>query len=125
MKHEKLTEEVIIFILTQELQELSQLTRYMIAEKFEVNESYLSKRFKKDTGVSLFDYIESAQMYQAAELLKERHDLAIGDVQRMVGVEKNQHFTKKFKKVLGISPSQYRKIFRERMAQEEANGVKQ
>jgi two-component system response regulator YesN len=124
MKHEKLTEEVIIYILTQELQELSQLTRYKIADKFEVNESYLSKRFKKDTGVSLFDYIESAQMYQAAELLKERHELTIGDVQRMVGVEKSQHFTKKFKKVLGIIPSQYRNIFRERQLQEEAENSK-
>jgi YesN/AraC family two-component response regulator len=117
MKHEKLTEEVIIYILTRDLDELSQLTRYKIANKFDVNENYLSKRFKKDTGVSLFDYIESAQMYQAAELLKERHDLSIGDVQRKVGVEKGQHFTKKFKKILGISPSQYRNIFRDRQDQ--------
>lgn len=118
MKHEKLTEEIIIFILTQELPELSQLTRYKLAHKFEVNENYLSKRFKKDTGVSLFDYIESAQMYQAAELLKERNDLSISDVQKLVGVEKNQHFTKKFKKILGISPSQYRNIFRDRHTKE-------
>ncbi len=115
MKHDKLTEEIIIYILTRNLQELSELTRYKIAERFDVNESYLSRRFKKDTQVSLFDYIESAQVHQAAELLKERKDLAVADVQKMVGVEKSQHFSKKFKKILGINPSQYRDIFRGRL----------
>jgi len=114
MKHEKLTEEVIIFILTRNLEELSQLTRYKIAQKFEVNENYLSKKFKKDTHVSLFDYIESAQVHRAAELLKERKDLNVVDVQKMVGIEKKQHFTRKFKKILGISPSQYRDLFKDR-----------
>jgi AraC-like DNA-binding protein len=114
MKHEKLTEEVIIYILTRNLEELSQLTRYKIAQKFEVNENYLSKRFKKDTNVSLFDYIESAQVHRAAELLKERKDLNVRDVQKLVGIEKKQHFTRKFKKILGISPSQYRDLFKDR-----------
>jgi len=112
MKHEKLTEEVIIYILTRDLEELSQLTRYKIAGKFDVNENYLSRRFKKDTQVSLFDYIESAQVHRAAELIKERKDLNITDIQKMVGVEKKQHFNKKFKKILGIGPSQYRDLFR-------------
>ena len=114
MKHEKLSEEVIIHILTRDLQELSQLTRYKIAEKFAVNENYLSRRFKKDTQVSLFDYIESAQVHIAAELLKERKDLTVADVQKIVGIEKSQHFSKKFKKILGITPSQYRDIFKDR-----------
>jgi AraC-like DNA-binding protein len=112
MKHDKLTEEVIIYILTQDIESLSQLTRYKIAEKFGVNENYLSKRFKKDTQVSLFDYIESAQVHMAAELLKERNGLTVADVQKMVGVEKTQHFYKKFKKILGISPTQYRELFK-------------
>jgi two-component system response regulator YesN len=116
MKHEKLTEEVIVYILTLNLQELSQLTRYKIAQIFDVNENYLSKRFKKDTQVSLFDYIESAQVHQAAELLRERADLSVHDVQKLVGIEKNQHFSKKFKKILGINPSQYRDIFRHKLA---------
>ena len=114
MKHEKLTEEVIIYILTRDLEDLSQLTRYKIAQKFDVNESYLSKRFKKDTRVALFDYIESAQVHMAAELLKERENLGVADVQKMVGIEKTQHFYKKFKKILGISPTQYRDLFKDK-----------
>jgi AraC-like DNA-binding protein len=114
MKHEKLTEEVIVYILTRNLKELSQLTRYKIADKFDVNENYLSRRFKKDTQMSLFDYIESAQVHRAAELLKERSDLSVADVQKLVGVEKSQHFSKKFKKILGINPSQYRGIYQDK-----------
>jgi two-component system response regulator YesN len=112
MKHEKLTEEIIIYILTRELEELSQLTRYRIAEKFDVNENYLSRRFKKDTQVSLFDYIESAQVHRAAELLKERQDLSISDIKELVGIEKKQHFNKKFRKIMGINPHQYRELFK-------------
>jgi two-component system response regulator YesN len=111
MKHDKLSEEIIVYILTRNLYELSQLTRYKIAQKFDVNESYLSKRFKKDTNVSLFDYIERAQVHRAAELLKEKEELGVSDVREMVGIEKSQHFSKKFKKILGISPSQYRGLF--------------
>lgn len=114
MKHDKLTEEVIIFILTRDIDELAELTRYKIADKFEVNETYLSKKFKKDTQMSLFDYIESAQVHTAAELLKERKELTISDVMRMVGVEKKQHFNKKFKKILGINPAQYRDLFKDK-----------
>ncbi|UCH96365.1 MAG: helix-turn-helix transcriptional regulator [Candidatus Aminicenantes bacterium] len=114
MKHEKLTEEVIIYILTRDVQDLSQLTRYKIAEKFNVNENYLSKRFKKDTRLSLFDYIERAQVNMAAELLRERKDLSVADVQRMVGVEKTQHFYKKFKKIWNISPTKYRDLFKDK-----------
>jgi AraC-like DNA-binding protein len=112
MKHEKLTEEVIIYILTRDLDELSQLSRNNIAQQFDVNENYLSKRFKKDTRVTLFDYIESAQVHMAAELLKEREDLGVGDVQEMVGIEKTEHFYKKFKRILGIDPTQYRELFK-------------
>ncbi len=111
MKHDKLTEEVIIYILTRDLEELAQLTRYKIAQIYEVNENYLSKRFKKDTQMSLFDYIESAQIHRAAELLKENPDLNIMDIKGRVGIEKKQHFNKKFKKIFGITPVQYRDLF--------------
>jgi len=114
MKHEKLTEEVIIFILTQSMEDLAQLTRYKIAEKFMVNENYLSRRFKKDTNISLFEYIESAQVHLAAELLRGRLDLCVGDVQKMVGIEKYQNFSKKFRKIFGIGPAQYREIFKKK-----------
>lgn len=112
MKHEKLTEEVIVFILTRSMTELAQLTRYKIAQKFLVNENYLSKRFKKDTHISLFDYIESAQVQCAAELLRENPGLRVTDVQKQVGIEKYQNFNKKFKKIFGITPCQYRDIFK-------------
>jgi len=111
MKHEKLTEEVIIYILTRNIEELSQLTRYYIAQKFQVNETYLSKRFKKDANISLFDYIEAAQIHSAAELLKENSGLKATEIHKKVGIEKYQNFAKKFKKIYGISPSQYRDIF--------------
>ena len=114
MKDEKLSEEVIIYILTQDLEDLSRLTSHTIAQKFNVDENYLAKRFKKDTQVSLVDYIESAQVHMAAELLKESEDLSVAEVQKMVGVEKTSQFYKKFKKILGISPAQYRDLFKDK-----------
>lgn len=116
MKHEKLTEEVIVYILTRNIEELSELTRYTIAQKFQVNENYLSKRFKKDAKISLFDYIEASQIRYAAELLKENHGMKVTDIHKKVGIEKYQNFAKKFKKIFGISPCQYRDIFQKEIS---------
>jgi len=109
--NDKLAEEVIIFILTRDLEELAKLTSEMIAAKFEVDEHDLLKKFKKDTQVTLEDYIESAQVHQAAELLKEKKDLGMIDIMRMVGLEKKHRFTRKFEKILGIDPYRYRDLF--------------
>ncbi len=111
MRHEKLTEDVIIYILTRDTPELSQLTCASIALKFDVNEDELCRKFKKETQVSLPEYIESAKVHHAAELLKENKEMGIPDIMILVGIEDRQNFNKKFKKILGIDPVQYRELF--------------
>jgi YesN/AraC family two-component response regulator len=114
MRHEKLTEEVIIYILTRDTAELSLLSCESIAQKFEVSEDELCKKFKKETQVSLPEYIESARIHHAAELLKEKKEMGIPDIMNMVGIEDRQNFNKKFKKILGIDPVQYMELFSDR-----------
>ncbi len=108
MKHKKITERVVMYIMSHSLEELSELTRYKIAAYFDINTSYLSKRFKKDTKMSLFKFIEVEKINRARILLEERHDLTVEDISKMFGLEKTEQFRTKFKKFFYITPGKYR-----------------
>lgn len=80
----------------------------MIAEHFEMTESYLSRMFKSETGKNLIYCINEKKMKKALELLIES-DVKIKDISTSLGMEDQLYFNKVFKKFYNISPSEYRK----------------
>lgn len=68
---------------------------------------YLSRVFKKETGVTFNEYLNSVRIGKAKELLG-RPDLRLTDIALMVGYEDQSYFTKVFKRIAGCAPSQYR-----------------
>lgn len=75
--------------------------------------AYFSSLFKKETGKTLSDYIQMVRIETAKKLLVEK-DRSIGEIAEMVGYNDIKFFTKQFKKTLGVSPNEYRKMFLER-----------
>jgi AraC-like DNA-binding protein len=114
MKHKGITNRVVIYVHKLSIKELSGLTRYKIAQKFKINISYLSKRFKKDTKMSVFQFIEFQKMLRAEYLIRARHDLTIETISRKLGFGKTEHFRLKFRKYFLLNPLQYRCLFRKR-----------
>lgn len=112
MKHTAITERVVKYIMVLSLKELSQITCYQIAEEFKINNCYLSSKFKKDTNILLFDFIEGEKMIRARRLLETRLDLTIEDISRMSGSEKIEQFRAKFKKHFFVTPGIYRKFYK-------------
>jgi two-component system response regulator YesN len=82
--------------------------RNEIAAEFFLAPEYLSKMYKKQTGVSLKDYISEYRIEQSKILLK-KGDMQIGDVAEAVGFENFTYFSTIFKKYTGLTPNQYRK----------------
>ena len=80
----------------------------MIAESFGMSESYISRVFKNETGINLIGFINDRKMKKAKELLEEE-SFMIKDVAAQVGIDDQFYFNKVFKKVYGMSPSEYRK----------------
>ncbi len=48
MKFENISCLVVVYVLSCNLGELSELTRYRLANHFSINQNYLSKRFKEE-----------------------------------------------------------------------------
>lgn len=78
------------------------------SKKFHLNTSYLSDRFKKETGISFTGYITARRMQKAEELLLDV-DMPLSEISKIVGYTDYFHFSKQFKKYSKISPMEYRK----------------
>lgn len=79
-----------------------------LAEYINLNRSYLCTLFKKTLNTSPQTYIAQYRINRACELLKNPAYL-ISDISLMVGYKDYAVFQRYFKKIIGISPSQYRK----------------
>ncbi len=78
-----------------------------VARNFFINRSYLSESFKKETGITVGDYIYTAKMERAGVLLGENRlkNYEIADLLHFHDVE---YFSRIFKKYWGHSPSGFR-----------------
>jgi len=73
-----------------------------------LDRSYLYMLFKKYLGISPMEYLMKYRMGRASELLKIQ-ELTVGDVSRSVGYEDQLQFSKAFKRIKGLSPSEFRR----------------
>ena len=91
------------------------LSLNVLAEKLNVNGSYLSTLFKKEMGQTLTDYITAKRMTLAMRLLGTTH-LQIQTVAQKCGIPDVNYFTKKFKKTTGKTPKEYRQVLETMLA---------
>ena len=78
-----------------------------IADMLEISTGYLSRVFKQYTGVSFTDYLKKIRITESIKLMNNP-SLKIYEVAEQVGYSSQHYFCYAFKKVLGISPSEYR-----------------
>ena len=71
---------------------------------------YFSDMFKNEVGISFSDYLTEYRMDRAKELLKNQQ-FKIKDINEMVGYSDSKSFSKIFKKVVGLTPQEYRKLY--------------
>ncbi|MBQ8504504.1 MAG: helix-turn-helix domain-containing protein [Clostridia bacterium] len=89
----------------------SDLTLNAMAKRFNVNASYLSSLFKKDTGMPLTEYVSKKRVERAKRLL-ETTSHQIQQISHECGILDVNYFAKIFKKHTGETPKQYRENFR-------------
>lgn len=83
------------------------LTLSSVASQLSVSPGYLSVLFKKETGKTLSEYVREKRMRYAAKLLATTK-LQIQTIASHCGIMDTQYFSKLFKRVMGISPTEYR-----------------
>lgn len=83
------------------------LTVDQIAEAMHMNRSYLSTKFKKETGRSLSSYVIDTKLKKSMEYLRNT-DKPIIEIVNLLGFSSQGYFQNVFKRHIGITPGQYR-----------------
>lgn len=78
-----------------------------LADLLNVNASYLSTLFKKETGSTLTEYVNRRRIDQAIFLLNST-TMQIQSIAQYCGIPDVNYFTKTFKKYIGKTPKDYR-----------------
>ncbi|MBB3126675.1 two-component system response regulator YesN [Paenibacillus rhizosphaerae] len=89
-----------------------------MAARFNYHPSYFSELFKKRVGRTFIQYLTDVRMTQAIRLLEETQ-LSLWDIAELTGFSNASYFSSKFKKVYGVSPSDYRERLPEKIDSEE------
>ncbi|SFU69641.1 AraC-type DNA-binding protein [Pustulibacterium marinum] len=77
------------------------------ADELHLSPNYFGDLIKKETGISALDHIQ----HKLIEIAKEKMfniEKSISQIAQEIGFEYPQHFTRMFKKNVGISPKEYR-----------------
>jgi AraC family transcriptional regulator of arabinose operon len=85
-----------------------QLTLEEISEEVKLSRSYLNSIFKEQTGRSPVDFFIHVKMQEACKLL-ESTNMYIYEVSVSLGYTDPYYFSRIFKKVVGVSPKEYKK----------------
>lgn len=81
-----------------------------IAEHVHVHVNYLHQIFQKHTGQTIVEYLSQLRMEHAKQLLASTN-LSIENIALQCSYENSKYFYKVFKKIVGCTPTAYRKNF--------------
>ncbi|MCR4587995.1 MAG: response regulator [Lachnospiraceae bacterium] len=90
-----------------ELHYAEDLSVRVMAEHFGYSEVYFCKLFKQHFGESFVSYLTRYRIREAQRLLADE-SVNIKDVGRTVGYEDSNYFTKVFRRIVNMSPTEYR-----------------
>ncbi|GKU84025.1 response regulator [Niallia sp. NCCP-28] len=85
-----------------------ELTLESIAQQLQVSSVYLSRMIKQGLGTSFTGLVTDMRIKKAIMLLNSTN-LQVYEIAEQVGYESQHYFSTAFKKVVGVSPNQYRK----------------
>ncbi|MBL4935996.1 response regulator [Clostridium sp. YIM B02515] len=83
------------------------VTLDMISKSIGFSKAYFSKIFTVETGDNFTTYLTSVRIEKAKELLNKT-DMKIYEICDKVGYPNIEHFSRTFKKHVGVSPNQYK-----------------
>lgn len=91
----------------QELYRDPDFSQSVLAEKLQVNSSYISRLFSKEMGISYNKYLLRIRMEESKRLLNET-PLRVSTIAGCVGFHDARYFSTQFKQYTGKTPMQFR-----------------
>ena len=86
------------------------ITLDQLSERYFINKYYLTRIFREQFGVSINNYILEKRITHAKQLLRFT-DQTVEEIGEACGMGALYYFSRMFKKIEGVSPSEYRKLW--------------
>ncbi|WP_261807651.1 helix-turn-helix domain-containing protein [Paenibacillus sp. N3.4] len=80
----------------------------VLAEQFQISPAYLSRLLRQELGASFIDYLTRVRINRAIQLMSDPA-CKMYEVAEKVGYSTQHYFSTAFKKIMGVSPTEYRK----------------
>ncbi|MED4599810.1 response regulator [Paenibacillus validus] len=80
-----------------------------ISDQVYMNPTYFCEYFKKQTGITILDYVTDVRLEKAKELLLNT-DLKIAEISERMSYQDTKYFSRLFKQKWGKLPSEYKRI---------------
>ncbi|WP_017381062.1 response regulator [Paenisporosarcina sp. TG-14] len=97
-------QDIVSYVETYYMEELS---LEKLSTRFFLSREHISRKFKQEIGMTLSKYIMNLRIDQAKYWLSEQ-DESIYSISLMLGYRDENYFSKLFKKVVGMTPFEYR-----------------
>ncbi len=81
----------------------------LLSKQLAVSSHHLSQILNESLGQSFFDFTAQYRVQEAQKLLVEKPNLKVEEIAEMVGYNSKSAFNTAFKKITGLSPSEFRK----------------
>lgn len=82
-----------------------------LERELHLNRHYLSKLFKQVMGVTVFHYLFERRINQSCVMMAMQPDMTLTDISYRVGFKHPAHFSRVFKRYVGMPPEAYRRQF--------------
>lgn len=103
----KLRDDILEFIKSN--YKMYEISLEYVAQEFLLSVSYLSRFIKEQTGVTFTQFIQDLRIQYVKKQLTETNE-PIKNIVVQVGYKDVANFIRKFKKIVGVTPGQYRKL---------------
>ena len=89
---------------------MENLTAAALGNEIGISQGYLSQLIKKETGKTYSELIQQKKLEKAKELLRYS-EKTVGEIAQETGYSDCYYFTKTFKRLTKMTPSEYRKKY--------------
>ena len=89
---------------------LKEISLDSLSNRFYINKYYLTRLFKTTYGVTINNYMLNKRITIAKEMLRFSNK-SVDEIANDCGISDSNYFSRTFKKIEGITPKEYRKIW--------------
>lgn len=121
MENTNVSDQVMQHVMAVTDKDFSAMSVSTLAYFFKINRFTLTRQFKRQTGMTLEDFLLKEKMTRAAFLLRAYKNITVKEISEKIGFCTCNYFIRCFRQYYGIAPGRYRglKVFPMRAHMEE------